>query len=278
MNAPPMPVPYQIVQRFPLNTRGRDFIVGDVHGAFTLLWIAMRQVHFDPNVDRLFIAGDLVDRGTESMRARACLGLSYVFAVKGNHEAAWLDVYEGGAPDQEIIEIVEQHRPMGADWWLKAKPEERDALVAMFAALPIAIEIETERGLVGIVHADVPRGMDWPTFAARLRAGDDRVIQTALWGRNRLQAGEEQGVAGIGRVFCGHTPQWGGAKRLGNVYALDTGAIFGLQGEVDGHLTIMNATAKTGAVLRSDIRQMVKAIDDAAEEGVGFGDYAQPMR
>ena len=46
-------------------------------------------------------------------------------------------------------------------------------------------------------------------------------------------------MPGIGRVFVGHTPQWGGLRRYGNVYAIDTGAVFGWLG-MDGHLTCVN--------------------------------------
>lgn len=56
------------VLRLPENTRGRDFVVGDIHGAFDKVEAAMAKVGFDVERDRLLSVGDLVDRGAESAR------------------------------------------------------------------------------------------------------------------------------------------------------------------------------------------------------------------
>jgi len=79
----------------------------------------------------------------------------------------------------------------------------------------------------GFVHAEVPLGMDWPTFYAALERGDRKVMESALWGRRRIMEGDMSGIPGIGRLFVGHSVQSGGMRRFGNVYAVDTGAIFG---------------------------------------------------
>ena len=65
------------------NTLGRDFVIGDVHGAFDLVWHAMRAAGFDRVFDRLFGVGDLVDRGAGSGRAGAFLAQPYVYSVMG---------------------------------------------------------------------------------------------------------------------------------------------------------------------------------------------------
>jgi serine/threonine protein phosphatase 1 len=106
--------------------------------------------------------------------------------------------------------------------------------------------LETARGTVGLVHADVPPDMDWPTFTAAVKAEDADVLETALWGRDRIRASNDHGVPGIGRVFVGHTPQWKGVQRYGNLYAVDTGAIFGEIGrKEEGRLTFANVACKT---------------------------------
>ena len=51
---------------FVLNESGRDFVVGDVHGCFRTLEHALGALTFDPNLDRLFGVGDLVNRGPHS--------------------------------------------------------------------------------------------------------------------------------------------------------------------------------------------------------------------
>ena len=48
-----------LVQRFAQNTRGRDFVVGDVHGCFDYLRAMLEHVQLDEVSDRLFCVGDL---------------------------------------------------------------------------------------------------------------------------------------------------------------------------------------------------------------------------
>lgn len=62
------------IPRFALNTRGRDFAVGDIHGAFEALQHALEAIGFDTEIDRLFCVGDLVDLGPESHQVLAWLG------------------------------------------------------------------------------------------------------------------------------------------------------------------------------------------------------------
>jgi hypothetical protein len=50
------------VLRLPANTRGRDFVVGDIHGTFYVLEQALAAVGFDPARDRVICVGDLIDR------------------------------------------------------------------------------------------------------------------------------------------------------------------------------------------------------------------------
>ncbi len=245
-------------------------MIGDVHGAYDLVWQAMQKAGFDPRVDRLFSVGDLVDRGAQSMRAKRFLGLPYVAAARGNHEDWWLSLYEGGSPEPEVVGALGARMKMGVQWWLDADPMERDELVAMFRSLPLAIEIETDRGSVGIVHGDVPAGMSWQDFKAALERGDEKVVKTALWGRSRIRGGDQTGVQGIGRVFVGHTPQWNGLKSFGNVYAIDTGAVFGMTGNAEpgeGRLTMAQLIAGTQSLKDSATLQGGNVLVDVRVAG-----------
>ncbi len=268
-----------LVRRLPANTQGHDWVVGDIHGAFDLVITAMRVSGFDKRVDRLFVVGDLVDRGAESLRALKFLEQSYVHCVRGNHEDMWIGLYEEGPPEPELVELV-HNRMSGLEWWFDAPKADRDALVAKFRELPMVIEVETPRGLVGMIHADVPAGMNWQQFVAAIEAGDERATQTALWGRTRAHQGNTDGVAGVGRIFAGHTPQ-DRISRLGNVYLVDTGAIFGLNKVADdGRLSMMNIVAKTGdlatlyAPTENGFLVDVRSVTDNSPEDVPFGSYA----
>ncbi|MBK6616506.1 metallophosphoesterase [Ottowia sp.] len=273
-----MNAPWQAVRRFVRNTRGRDFVVGDIHGAYDLVIQAMKSARFDPAVDRLFVPGDLVDRGEESMRARRFLRQGYVHCSRGNHEQWWIDMYADGRPQNEVVAAM--GRGMGVGWWLNSAPADADELVDLFRALPLAMEIETERGVVGVVHADVPSGMNWDEFVQALERGDRDVVRAAQWGRARINAGDASGVPGIDRVFVGHTPQWGGLKQLGNVFAVDTGAIFGMSAGTleEGRLTMALMVAATGPLVaakdRLDTPGLVDLRDALPASGQPFGSYA----
>ena len=90
---------YEIVRRVP-EALGRDFVVGDIHGAFDILMKALEAVGFNPKTDRLFSVGDLVDRGNYSQLALEFLSEPWVFAVRGNHEQMLLDMYASGKVDE----------------------------------------------------------------------------------------------------------------------------------------------------------------------------------
>ena len=212
------------VASYQLNVKGRDWVVGDIHGSFRMVERALKLVQFDPGIDRIFALGDMVDRGRESPRVLSFLEKAH--SIRGNHEEMFLDMYRDGAPPDEAVRLHTAGHRIGARWWRNRSEEERESLLRAFRMLPLAIEIETVRGKVGLVHAEVPRGMHWETFKAGLRARDRGVTVQALWGKTRLSAMDDTGVQGIARVFSGHAVQMDGPGCLGNVYYLDTGAVF----------------------------------------------------
>lgn len=233
------------VKRFGRNTNGRDFVVADIHGAFDLLVIAMAEIDFDPEADRIFSTGDLIDRGDSSERCAEFIALPYFHSTLGNHEAMLLDLYANGDPIPQAVKYAAQHN--GFDWWLKVPHEQRREILAAVRTLPYVIEVESACGTVGIVHADIPPQLSWPEFVRGIESEDKKATQTCLWGRERIDNRNTRGVAGIARVFIGHTPQWQGLTRYGNVYALDTGAAFGLQGNMDmGRFTMAQLDAGEG--------------------------------
>lgn len=248
------------VSRFKRNTMGRDFVVADIHGAFDLLVIAMAEIDFDPEVDRIFSTGDLIDRGDSSDRCTEFIALPYFHSTLGNHESMLLDLYKHGDPPPQLLEFVAQQNGFG--WWLGVSNIKRHEILEAICTLPLVVEVDSSCGKVGIFHADVPKNLNWDDFIAGIESGYEEIIQTCLWGRERIKDGNMLGISGIDRVFIGHTPQWQGLTRYGNVYALDTGAYYGLKGNMDkGRFTMvridadesrLNSSAQDGAMI--DIR------------------------
>ena len=75
-----------------------DYAIGDIQGCYDRLRDVLAKVDFSPSRDRLWVAGDLINRGPsslESLRYIESLGSSAV-VVLGNHDLHLLAVALGG--------------------------------------------------------------------------------------------------------------------------------------------------------------------------------------
>lgn len=209
------------------NSHGRDLAVGDIHGHFRRLEQSLEAVGFDPARDRLFSVGDLVDRGPHSEEALEWLARPWFHAVQGNHESLAITLLRGGRLE------LDMYRAAGGSWFIDMPAVQQQRYVEAFAQLPIAMEVQTEAGLVGLLHADSPFA-DWATLRASLQAmADPQVIEVCQWSRRRLKDGDSEPVAGLRALLVGHTPVLR-AKCLGNVWHLDTG------GWTNGYFSLMD--------------------------------------
>lgn len=217
------------IKRFEINTAGRDFAVGDIHGHFTQLQSALDATEFDPAVDRLFSVGDLVDRGPECRDVLAWLDKPWFNAVRGNH-------------DDYVVRFdtcdAENWIYNGGSWFAGMNRDEQEEFRVQFAELPFAIEVETAGGLVGIVHAECGR-TTWAQFRAELlepihsRQEQKSMRNTAMWSRKRIDAMDESGIPDLRAMIVGHEVV-SEATWLGNVVYIDTG------GHRGGHFTLLN--------------------------------------
>ncbi len=221
------------MKRFAMNTSGRDLAVGDIHGHFSRLQAALNTAGFDPAIDRLFSVGDLVDRGPECQEVIEWLDRPWFHPVQGNHEVMAIDyARKSGSYSGMYLQN-------GGAWFLMLNADEQQSYAARFASLPIAIEVETARGIVGIVHADCP-ATTWTDFTWTLLNGRPAEAahfkEIAQWSRRRISEGDQSQVAAIRAVVVGHTP----LKRpvvLGNVHHIDTG---GWLRDGSGHFTLLD--------------------------------------
>lgn len=213
-----------MLKRFELNTEGRDIAVGDIHGCFSQLQAELVRVGFAPSKDRLFSVGDLVDRGPENEAVLLWLDKPWFHAVMGNHDDM-AHRWPAGNMQADI------YRRNGGGWNMDQPKADQQAISEAMGALPVAIEVETRSGLVGIVHADCPFD-SWKDFADTLL--DDnvassmkgRIADVAMWSRGRISEADASGVSHCRAVIVGHTPVQAPVV-LGNVHHIDTGAVFG---------------------------------------------------
>lgn len=193
------------VERLARNTAGRDIIVGDVHGCFTLLREALDRIAFDNRAgDRLIHVGDLVDRGPESESVLEWLAQPLVHAVRGNHEDMAIRWPSG---DIDWIDYADN----GGSWMITLDREMQHEIADLLSTLPIAIELETPAGLVGIVHAECPL-QSWQRFSDLLKEKNlpnnqrKELVDLALWSRTRIEMGIASRVEGVVAVVVGHAP------------------------------------------------------------------------
>lgn len=212
-----------MIDHFPINEAGRDFVVGDIHGCFTKVVERLDELGFDGRYDRLFSVGDLVDRGTDSALCLRWLERPWFHSVRGNHEQMAID--SAVNPSACMAN--------GGAWLLQMEPEAQLPYIEAFERMPLAIEVELKDRVVGILHADCPV-LDWNELHTALTDHNkDAFTSMLMWSRTRIELDVTSPVANIHSVIVGHTivPD---PMHIGNVHYIDTGAF-----TTDGRLTII---------------------------------------
>lgn len=224
---------HDLLVRMPENTKGRDFAVSDVHGYYDHLSRLLDTVGFDEATDRLFIIGDLVDRGPKSLDSIDWMRRPYVFASLGNHDYWCLQAGQHG----ELLE----HWQQGGKWFYDLDENDRADLLYCLYALPLAYEVKGKDGkLFGMVHAECTPD-DWLAFTRLITTGEgytDLMLQELLldsiWLRDRVKLYDTSIITSVDRVFVGHS-SLKEVITLGNVTYIDTGICY-----EDGMMTIID--------------------------------------
>lgn len=159
------------------------YAIGDVQGCYSALRELLDQLRFDPARDRLWFAGDLVNRGPDSLATlRFIRGLGdAAVAVLGNHDLHLLAVAAGGKPGRRdtLDEIL--------------RAEDRDELLDWLRERPL-LHHAPEFDCV-MVHAGLPP--QWDLTLARRCASE---AETALRGRHADEL--------LRRMYGDHPDQW----------------------------------------------------------------------
>ena len=208
-----------MIQHFELNKVGNDYVMGDLHGCFPELKQQLYDIGFRESCDRLFSVGDLVDRGLHSEYALEWLRKSWFHVVRGNHESMAIDASEGFIDIQNYIWN-------GGGWFLDLPVELQKEFANEFKKLPIAIEVDTPFGMVGIIHAECPVAK-WEDLKEAFNGpNSESFINICLWNRDRLKNGLTSIIEGVHSVIVGHSVVYDDTW-FGNVHYIDTGLVFG---------------------------------------------------
>lgn len=211
------------------NKLGNDYVVGDIHGMYDLLLQELKDIDFDFNKDRLFSVGDLVDRGSQSLKAFNLITESWFIAVRGNHEQ-FIVSCKNNTYSEDI------HKVNGGDWYYQLNNNTKQTIYDKVQTLPLMIETEVDGKTIGFVHGDIT---DWDTTSYIIKnlkeenIDSNVIAQQLLWGRTRIKRQNTNICKGIDHVFLGHTPI-NEKLTLGNCHYIDTAAVFG------NKLTILN--------------------------------------
>ncbi len=208
------------IARHEANTRGRDFIVGDLHGCVGYLDTLMRHVGFDASMDRLFSVGDLVDRGPDSPGALELLDQPWFYPVMGNHDAMLLSVlmrHEGLLPelsdvDQARAEIYARAFSGNGGRWFNhfLRDEARSGVVAGWRSLlremPLIRVIGSGPGRFHVAHAELighdAHGREHPDWCD-LTLDQADVEDNPLWDDPRDIWGFDMVGDGVDHVLWG---------------------------------------------------------------------------
>ncbi|TXH85415.1 symmetrical bis(5'-nucleosyl)-tetraphosphatase [Thauera aminoaromatica] len=151
------------------------YAIGDIQGCFTSLMALLKRVDFDPARDRLWLVGDLVNRGPDSLRTLRFvreLGPAAV-TVLGNHDLYLLMVAYGAVrsrgKDDTIQAVLDAPDRDGLLGWLRTRPlmHVEDGFAMVHAGLlpnwtvtqARALAREVEGALAGPYHADLLHNM-----------------------------------------------------------------------------------------------------------------------
>lgn len=208
------------------------YVCGDIHGMYSILINKLRSIGFDPLLDKLVCAGDLCDRGWQSVESARLIKEDWFESTLGNHEEFCIEGFLDNA-------LKFHHIENGGAWFYNLSDQDQIEIISLFKSLPYAIEIHHKGLVFGVVHADV-LGNDWQRFKSRLLGETSLqniissvahakrcIYKHAIWSRLRYQtpACQLKPMKGVDAVIFGHniTPR---AFRKENFIYIDTGACF----------------------------------------------------
>ncbi len=240
------------------NEKGRDFIVGDLHGCLEDLLLTLTTLSFDEKVDRLFCVGDLIDRGPDSKACAELIRKPWFHAVRGNHEEMMIDslIRKNG----EWFRVWQNN---GGQWIYKPgtyelqySNEEMKQLAKEFDELPLIITVGEGEDRFNMVHAELFRhgkqkgenisdkDIDEWTF-------HEKDEDAMLWGRSLIMFRKEidwNPHEGLSLTYVGHTPLNACTRRFQHLY-LDGGCVYHhLKAKSSENVSLMIACHQTKLV------------------------------
>ena len=189
------------------------YAIGDIQGCFAPLERLLRRIAFDPERDRLWLVGDLVNRGPDSLAVLrwAMAHDRAVVSVLGNHDLHLLARYAaviGPSSDETIGPLLSAPDADALVGWLGRRPllHREAGYVMVHAGLLPSWTVDEAEGLARDIEAEL-RGPGRPAFlhalyhqrprrfAWELDPRTRRLVATAVLTRVRTVDAEGQATA-----------------------------------------------------------------------------------
>lgn len=159
------------------------YVMSDIHGNYEAFKKMLREINFNDN-DLLYIAGDLVDYGSESMDLiRDISARTNVYAVVGDHDLTALKMLSeydrmlasGAAPDADFAEAMKEWVNDGGaptfEGFRKLDDDMKEGVLDYLSDLALFEEIKVKNDEYVIVHAGI-RNFDGNTVLDDLSPDD----------------------------------------------------------------------------------------------------------
>lgn len=144
--------------KLPANTKGRDFIVADIHGQMDKFMDVLNQWDINPEVDRLFISGDMVDRGAASPEVLKFSKQPWVYPIRGNHENMVIDIVRNYTWTSIQDALLMEESPIQDHLWLQdISYTEAKEWVEYMDSLPYAYYVEDNVHPFYVAHAQLTK-------------------------------------------------------------------------------------------------------------------------
>ena len=154
------------------------YVIGDVQGCYSELQSLVKKIKFNPSKDKIIFAGDLVNRGNQSLEVMEfCMKYKgSIKAVLGNHDFYLLYLIEHQKKNKSLKKVLESRNIQKYHSWLKKLP------------LLLEVKIKETKETFWISHAGIPYLWDMrmaKKLSKEIQAGmkdDSFKILENIWG------------------------------------------------------------------------------------------------
>lgn len=213
------------------------FVIGDIHGEYEQLKELLTKMNFGEQ-DKLYVLGDVVDRGPEPIRAlQFLMGLPNCTCLVGNHECMaymGMKILLKEVTEESVRDFAEEDQEKLKEWMINGgimtiadftglSGEERKKVMAYLGNLEAYVELEVNGQEYLLVHAGLGH------FSEE-KGMEEYTLDDLIWARTDY--GKPYYKDKI--VVTGHTPTQripgnphpGCIYRANNHIAVDCGACF----------------------------------------------------